>query len=103
MPKPEFEKNSKIDTRSNPFLNYRKFCQKKMHFGQILVKLSSQTRKLENSTSFEPIFLPPKNSNSKNFGILIPEKTQTLTQKVQLNSNPKKSKLDQALLLTLYW
>ena len=45
-----------------------------MHFGQILVKIFSQTRKLENLTSFEPIFLNPKNSNSKNFRILKPEK-----------------------------
>ena len=47
---------------------------KKMNFAEILVKMSSQTRKLKNSTSFEPIFLQPKNSNSKIFGSFIPEK-----------------------------
>ena len=45
-----------------------------MQYGQILVKIFSQTRKLENSMSFEPIFLNPKNSNSKNFRIMKPEK-----------------------------
>ena len=74
---PDFDcQNLKIETRSNQILNYRKFCQKKMHFGQILVKIFSQTRKLKNSMSFEPIFLNPKNSNSKNFGILKPEKLE---------------------------
>ena len=48
--------------------------KKKMHFGQILVKISSQTCKPKNLTSFEPIFLNQKNSNSKKFGILKPEK-----------------------------
>ena len=41
-----------------------------MHFGESF----SQTRKLENSMSFKPIFLNPKNSNLKIFGILKPEK-----------------------------
>ena len=62
-----------------------------MHFGQILVKIFFQTRKLKNSTSFEPIFLNPKNPNSKHFGILKPEK---LKPEPQLNMNSKKSKLD---------
>ena len=47
----------------------KKMLPKKMHFGQILVKIL-QT---QNLTSFEPIFLNPKNSNSKHFGILKPE------------------------------
>ena len=34
---------------------------KKMHFGQILVKMFSQTCKFETSPSFEPIFSNPKN------------------------------------------
>ena len=75
MPKPELEKNPKIETQSNPFPNYiQKILPKKMHFGKTLVNIFSQTRKLENSTSFEPIFLYSKNSNSKNFRILKPEK-----------------------------
>ena len=62
-----------------------------MYFGQILVKIFSQTRKLKNSTSFEPIFLNPKNSNSENFRILKFEKPK-------LEPQEKKSKLDLALL-----
>ena len=54
--KPELKKspvskdcqNPKINTRSNPFLNYEKFRQIKMYFGQILVKIYSQTCKLKN-------------------------------------------------------
>ena len=38
-PKPKVEKNPKIETWSNQILNSRKFCQKVMHFGQILVKI----------------------------------------------------------------
>ena len=52
-----------------------------MDFGQILVKIFSQTRKLENSMSFEPIFLHPKNSNSKNFRILKHEKLKPEPQR----------------------
>ena len=52
-----------------------------MHFGQIVVKIFSQTRKLENSTSFEPIVLNPKNSNSKSFGIFKPEKLKPEPQR----------------------
>ena len=50
-----------------------------MHFGQMLVKLFSQTRKLENSTSFEPTFFNPKtsNSNPKEAHKLKPEGIQT--------------------------
>ena len=51
-----------------------------MQFGQIMVKISSQTRKLKSWTCFEPIFLNQKNSNSKNFGILKPKNS---------NPNPK--------------
>ena len=72
-----------------------------MHFGQILVKIFSKTRKIENLPIFGPIFLNPKNSNSKNFRILKPEKLKPETQKRQLNSNLKKSKLNQALILTV--
>ena len=63
-----------------------------MHFGQILVKP-------KNSTNFGPIFWNPKNSYLKNLGILKPEKLKPESPKRQLNSNPKKSKLelDQAL------
>ena len=58
-----------------------KILQKKMDFGQILVKIFSQTRKLENSTSLEPIFLNPKNSNLKIFRILKPEKLKPELQR----------------------
>ena len=69
-----------------------------MHFGQILVNIFSQTCKVENSISFDPIFLNPKNLTLKNFRILKPEKLKPEpTPKRQLNSNPKKFKLDQAL------
>ena len=52
-----------------------------MDFGQILVRIFSQTRKLENSMNFEPIFLNLKNSNSKNFRILKPEKLKPELQR----------------------
>ena len=52
-----------------------------MHFGQILVKIFSQTHKLKNLMSFEPIFLNSKNSNSKNFRILKPEKLKPESQR----------------------
>ena len=92
MPKPELEKNPKIETRSNSILSCRNFAKEIMHFGQILVKP-------KNSTNFGPIFWNPKNSYLKNLGILKPEKLKPETPKRQLNSNPKKSKLelDQAL------
>ena len=71
-------KKPKIETWSNPFLSFRKFCPKKMHFGQILVNfLKPEKLKLEEIYNFE-----------------------TPTPKWQLNSNLKKSKLDQALLGT---
>ena len=73
--------------------------RKKMHVGQILVKIFSQTCKLQKLTSFEPIFLNPKNSNSKTFLNYETQKTQTRTSKRELNSNPKKSKLYQALII----
>ena len=38
-----------------------------MQYGQILVKIFSQTRKLENSMSFEPIFLNPKKLELEKF------------------------------------
>ena len=69
-----------------------------MHFGQILVTIFSQTRKLENSMSFDPISLNLKSLNSKNFYNFETRNTQTQTPKRQLNSNLKKSKLHQALL-----
>ena len=50
-------------------------------FGQILVKIFSQIRKLENSISLEPIFLNPQNSNSNNVGILNPEKLKPEPQR----------------------
>ena len=83
--KPELknkQKNTKIETSSNPFLNYRKFCQKEdafwPNFGQ---NFFSQTRKLENSMSFESIFLNPKSSKSKNFTILKPKKLKPKPQR----------------------
>ena len=60
LPKPKLEKNLKIETRSNSILNYWNFAKEMMHFGQILVKFFSQTRKMENSTSFGLIFWNPK-------------------------------------------
>ena len=69
MPKTQTQKNLKIETWSNPILNYKIVLHIKdalwPKFGQIF----SQTRKLKHLTSFEPIFLNPKNSNWKNFAI----------------------------------
>ena len=54
------------------------------------------------NTSFETVFLDPKSINTKIFGILKPKKLKPIPSKRQLNSNPKKSKLNQALLLTVF-
>ena len=54
-----------------------------MQFGQILVKIFSQTCELENATSFEPIILNPKNSNLKNFWSQEPEKLKPKPEKIQ--------------------
>ena len=72
-----------------------------MDFGQILVKIFSQTRKLENSMSFDPISLNLKSLNSKNFYNFETRNTQTQTPKRQLHLNPKKPKLDQALIFRI--
>ena len=51
-----------------------------MLFDQILVKNFCQTRKLENSTSFEPIFLNQKNSNSKTVKFWNPKNSNLNTK-----------------------
>ena len=70
MPKPQLEKTLKLKLDQIQFSTIENFATKKMHFSQILVK----SLKLVNSTSFEPIFLNPKNSISKIFWILKPKK-----------------------------
>ena len=67
-------KKSKSWNSIKSILKYWKSGQKLMHFGEILVRFFCQSRKLENPTSFWPIFSNSKNPNLKNFQILKPEK-----------------------------
>ena len=69
-----WKKTRKLKLDQIHFWTMEKFALKKMHFGQILVKIFSQIRKLKNLTSFEPIFLNQKNSILKDFILLKPEK-----------------------------
>ena len=74
-----------------------------MDFGQILVKLFSQTRKVKDSKSFEPIFL---NLYSKNFRILKPEKLKPKLQRsnvTRTRRNLNLIKLYRTLSFSDFW
>ena len=71
---PNSKKTRKLKLHQKSILYYRTFCQKRMHFRQILVKIFSQTSKLENSMSNEPIFLNPKTQTRKFLEFWNPEK-----------------------------
>ena len=104
MPKPELEKNLKIENQSNPILNYREdFAKKKdviwPNFHQNFLS-NHHTRELD---EFWANFLKSEKLKLEKFWNFETWKTQTpqtQTPKGQLNSNPKKSKLDQALITT---
>ena len=100
MPKPEFEKNSKIDTRSNPFLNYRKFCQKRCILAKFWSNFSLKPVKSKTQRVLSQFSQTQRTRTRKILEFWNP-KTQTRTPKRQLNSNPKKSNLDQTLMFVV--